>query len=164
MKYAHIPLGRTKILNRATQYDTIKAMRRSAHFSAKDPYFKAFVKENRLTKKDLPNLYRSLHSFLDFERDPTGTQVIKTAKRTLKDRTGNCVDYSVLLGAFLINMGIPFYFRMVTYSGPSKFSHIYVLLNDGTPIDLVMGKDGPRIPPIYGFEVPHNGAFDLKIN
>lgn len=155
---------RIKVKDQADQFDTIKTMRQVCKMSSKHPYFQNFVNRYNLTENDLPKLYKVLYNFLDFERDSKDAQVIKTASRTLTDRQGNCVDFSVLTGAFLINMGIPFSFRMVSFDGSENFSHIYTVLEDGTPFDLVIGKEFDEMPGIYGVEMPNSGKLDLKIN
>jgi len=155
---------RISIKENADQFDTIRTMRKVCRLSANHPYFKQFVERYDLTQSDLPKLYNALYSFLDFERDPQETQVIRTAPRTLTDQLGNCVDFSVLTGAFLINMGIPFSFRMVTFDDSGNFSHIYTVLDDGTPFDLVIGKEFNEMKGGYGKEVANAGKLDLKIN
>lgn len=158
-----IPKGEALVSSDGDQYDTITAMKNAAHFSAQAPLIKEFVRRNNLQKKDLSRLYNCLYKFLEFERDDGGTQTIRTAARTIRDKKGNCVDYSVLLGAFLINMGQPFSFRMVSFGEDENYAHIYPVLSDGTPIDLVLGKEDD-FPAKYGTQVPYSSAKDLTIN
>ena len=153
-----------KIKKRATQFDTIEHMRRVAHESAKDPLFIQLTNNKTVKHRDVENLYNSLYRFLHFERDNPKYQVIRSAYRTLKDGTGNCVDYSVLVGAFLIRMGIPFYFRMISMDGTPSYSHIYVVLQDGTPFDLVLGKEFQEMQGQLGVQLPFTNKYDLKVN
>jgi len=146
----------------ANQYDTIDAMRQVSYHSAKNPIFKKFIQENRLSPEDLPRLYKALYKLIDFQRDPVEIQTIRTGSRSLEDRTANCVDFSVLISCFLLNMGIPHVFRMVSFDGDS-FSHIYPVLANGEPFDLVLGKEFKEMPGEYGKEIPFKQKFDLPI-
>ena len=153
-----------KLRNAATQFDTIEQMRRITHESAKDPLFVKLANTRTVKNGDVRNLYNTLYRFLHFERDHPQKQVIRSAYRTLADRTGNCVDYSVLIGAFLIRMGIPFYFRMISQDSSRNYSHIYVVLADGTPFDLVRGKEFKEMQGQLGLQLPYYNKYDLKVN
>jgi hypothetical protein len=153
-----------KLKNSANQFDTIKHMRRITHESAKDPLFIQLTNNRTVKNGDIKNLYNCLYRFLSFERDHPKRQFIKSAYRTLSDRNGNCVDYSVLIGAFLIRMGVPFYFRMISQDGSDNFSHVYVVLQDGTPFDLVLGKEFKEMQGRLGLQLPFYNKYDLKVN
>ena len=152
----------TKLSEQADQFDTVEHMRRLAHETAQNTEFRRIANLYAVRQKNLPRIYQALHAFLRFERDKPEKQVIRTGTRTLKDRNGNCVDYSVLVAALCITMGLPCCFRMVSFNG-EPFSHIYVMVN-GKPFDLTLGKEWGDITGIYGREVPFQNKYDFKVN
>jgi len=153
--------------DRADQFNTIERMSAVSRMSAPDPYFKKFIQKHKITKdaKGLDRLYNALHDYLSFEADPVETQIIRTPQRTLLDKKGNCVDFSVLTSAFLKNLGIPHAMRMVSYSPEKNFSHIYVVIEDRekVPFDLVLGKESDHESG-FGIELDFNKKYDLPIN
>jgi len=166
--------GNFKVVKGGTQFDTLRVMDAVTRRSAQSPYFRSFINQNNVQRDDLGRLYNALHKYLAFaydedeNEDGEDIQDVKTAERTLFERVGNCVDYSVLLGAFLINMGVPFSFRIASYPDPElpddAYRHIYVILDDGRPMDLVLGKEFPDIKGHIGVELPYLLKYDHQVN
>ena len=137
---------RKTIKRNANQYDTIRAMRESSFIGSQIPYFKNFINHHNL-KNDLNSIkFISKYIFdnVYFEPDPPSRQQIRIGTRALREGIGNCVDYSVLLSQFLINLGVGHSFAMISTetNQPNSYNHIYVILDDyNAPIDLVIGQD-----------------------
>ena len=85
-------------------------------------------------------LANAVFSMVYFEADPPRTQIIKTPRATIRTERGNCVDYTVLLGAVAKRGGLNVVVRIVKLPGQNNFGHVYPIIN-GVPVDLVPGQD-----------------------
>lgn len=168
-------VNQRKLIKRnANQFDTIRTMKKVAFESAKNPYFKYLIKKYDLSN-DLPSIKKIFnYAFYNtrFKKDPLNVQQIRSGVRSLKDKKVNCVDYSILLSSFLINLGVKHSFRMVAVNPNENFSHIYVILKNNIPLDPVIGQaqDGSEVfksnkyrKNYFGKQIPFNKKFDLKI-
>jgi len=137
---------RTLIKRSADQFDTIEAMKKYALIGSKDIFFKKFIQDYNL-KPDLNSIKKICKYIFDnvyFEPDPPNKQKIRYGTRAFKDGYGNCVDYSVLLSQFLLNLKIPHSFMMVCTDkkNPENYNHIFVVIDkNNLPLDLVIGQD-----------------------
>ena len=168
--------SRTVKKRNATQFDTIRIMRDVAFQSSQNPYFKYLIDKYQISPQDLHGLFLWVHHVARFKGDTPEKQTIRTGQRSLIDGLANCVDYCVLLSSFLINMGVPHFFRMAGYDRdqPQNFSHIYIVLDNDeqTALDCVIGQaqngdevNKPQAQRIayFGHEVPYIYKYDLKI-
>ena len=176
MKYLDTPGNEKKIKNRANQFDTIRVMKGVAYESALNPIFKNLINKYDLLRD--PDRIKKIFDFCFYntfyEKDDPRKQTVRSGIRSLTDKKANCVDYSVLLSSFLLNLNEPHFFRMVSTdeNRPNDYNHIYVILGDGTPLDLVIGQDqnGKEIlkrakerTNFFGIEVPFIKKKDVKI-
>lgn len=178
MSYNNLPeRNQSKVVYRkgASQHDTIQVMKKVAHQSSKNPYFKTLVKKYNL-KKDLNSLKRIFKfAFYNtfFESDNPKTQTIRSGMRTINDKRANCVDYCILLSSFLINMKVPHSFRMISTdpNNPNNLSHIYIVTPFGV-LDPVIGqnqngkehlKNRTERTPFFLDEAPYVSNIDLRI-
>lgn len=79
---------------------------------------------------------------ISYKRDPDGEQWIKQPARLIADMEGDCKSFSILICAFLSEIGIPNKFRFVSYKG-ADYTHVYpvAVINDREfPIDVVALK------------------------
>lgn len=161
-------------LPRGNNHKTLKLIDKIARKEAKHPYIKKAVHRFRLdnSKESIERIFNSIYKTIKFFPDPTNTQYIRSVNRQLKDRRGNCVDYTLFLSAFLRALGAPHFIRMVqTEEHAPGFNHIYIVLDDGTPLDLVIGQDQngnepnktKRNPPRFGEQVPFVKKYDKRI-
>ncbi len=86
-------------------------------------------------------LFDTVYSKVVYMPDPDNVQRLKTVERILKDGRGNCAHYVTLLGAALLKMGVPFKIRIASYTDPTNFEHVYIVLDDGRVLDPVLGQD-----------------------
>lgn len=84
--------------------------------------------------------FNLVYSLVLYEPDPDDRQILKAVHCTLDSGKGNCVDYSILLGAILLNLNIPYVFKVVSFSTPNAYDHIYIVLKDGSVLDPVLGQ------------------------
>lgn len=157
-------IGKLDIINtNASFFDTIELMKKTAFEGAAHPFFKHFIVKHRLNRNNLSKLYFCLYNYLGFEADDPELQIVKFPHKVLKDKKGNCVDFAVLVSAFLLNMDIPHSIRMTAFENQGEFNHVYIILQDKTPFDLWLGKEVKELPAQYGAEVQYKDKFDLKM-
>jgi len=165
---------RTLLKRKANQFDTINYMRELSIIHANNPFFKNFIKKNNLKadKESIKKIFDYIFNNTTFIKDNDKVQQIRVGTKLLRDKKGNCVDYSVLLSQFLINLGIPHSFKMVATDAnkPNNFNHIYVVLYNDLPLDLVIGQDQNGFEKFkksrknYIFkEIPHYHDYKLKV-
>lgn len=90
--------------------------------------------------EQLPEFAQYIFDCCPFVNDPPGLQQIRSVKRLLHDSKGNCVDYSVAMAAASMVLGCGGKIRMVSYSYPGAFQHVFFIGSDGTIFDLVAGQ------------------------
>lgn len=168
-------MARTLIKRRADQFDTINNMKKYAQIGAKNPFFINFINRNNLYNdlESIKKISKYIFNHVTFEKDDSSRQIIRYGTKALRDKKGNCVDYSVLLSQFLINLNVPHSFKMVATESNDKnnYNHIYLTLdNYNLPIDLVIGQDQTGNEKykdkryMYLFEeVPHYKSSKLKV-
>ena len=137
---------RTLIKRKANQFDTISAMRKYALLGSENPFFTQFIQKNNTppTLSGVQTVSKYIWDNVTFKKDNPNRQQIRYGTKAIRDGIGNCVDYSVLLSQFLINLRIPHSFIMVATNEkqPDNYNHIFVVLDDyNLPIDLVIGQD-----------------------
>lgn len=103
---------------------------------------------NNITKQLEEVFNKSFRSAYYFP-DPPDRQMIRNPMRLLKDKYGNCVDYSVFNATLLILLNIPGALKMVKFAPDQNYSHIYTVTQT-TPtiiLDPVIGQnqDGSEI-------------------
>jgi hypothetical protein len=91
-----------------------------------------------------PDKYQRVFNFcfnnIYYEPNPDNHQRIRTPARTLADRQGSCVDYSVLIASLLLAMNEPVVVRLVSQDG-ATFGHVYCVTTTGVVLDPVLGQD-----------------------
>ena len=164
----HVPRG--------NNFKTLKLIDKVAREEAKHPFIIESIERLGLdgSKDSIEKIFNAIYKITRFFPDPDARQYIRTVNRQLKDRRANCVDYTVFLSAFLRALKVPHKIRMVqTDEGRPGFNHIYCVLMDGTPLDLVIGQSqdgsepaklqGNRRPARFGEEVPFIRKHDRLI-
>jgi len=106
-----------------------------------------------------------------FYPDAPGQQVIRTVNATLRDKSANCVDYTIFLGALAKCAGLNVVVRIVRCDGQKNFGHVYPIINN-TPMDVTIGQDQTGQEreirkegnvPILGVEVPYLEKYDILV-
>lgn len=78
-------------------------------------------------RKMAAKLFKFVHDTISYVRDPVGVEFVKAPGITLKTRTGDCDDQSVLFSALAESVGIETRFKAVKADprSPGEFSHVY---------------------------------------
>lgn len=67
-----------------------------------------------------------------YVRDPAGLELVQTPEETLRIKSGDCDDKSVLAGTLLQAIGHPVRFRAVGISAPKQYQHVFPETRIGT--------------------------------
>ena len=124
---------------------------------------------------DYPSFLYNLGNFAFksafFVPDEPGSQVIRTVNATLRDKSANCVDYTVFIAAIAKCAGLDVIIRIVQCEGHKNYGHVYPIINN-TPLDVTIGQDQTGREreirketnlPILGVEVPYIKKFDTLV-
>jgi hypothetical protein len=143
------------------------------------------AKNDKLTKEctnelfristDYPSFMFNLGNFAYnsayFVPHPPEKQTIRTINATLRDKSANCVDYTVFCGALAKCAGLNIVIRIVRCPGQKTFGHVYPIINN-TPLDITIGQDQTGKEreirkngnvAILGVEVPYLEKFDILV-
>ena len=98
---------------------------------SKDPYIDYFYQEVRLKGGNfLQSLLNLVVSRITYLKEPEGRDEWQSAKETLKKETGDCEDFTILIGATLLKASMLVRFKIVQTEG-NYFNHIYPFSYDG---------------------------------
>ena len=127
----------------------------------KDPYIDYFYQEVRLRGGNfLQNLLNLVASRITYLKEPEGRDEWQSAQDTLKKGTGDCEDFTILIGATLLKASMLVRFKIVKAEG-NYFDHIYPLSYDGknwvvldaTLTNPGLGKEGESTDQLlYGLD------------
>lgn len=96
-------------------------------------------------------LFNEVKKRVRYTLDPVDFDAFQTPRRTLDLNTGDCDDYTSLLGAMLRSVGINVKSRVVQTQGNSTWNHIYLVavMPNGKEMSLDLAVSAPA-----GWEVP----------
>lgn len=90
--------------------------------------------KGRTVRDTLKNIWSFTKNNVDYVRDNPGSEVVKSAAKTLKDRSGDCKSMSILNGSIMYELGIPYKYRVAFYDNEKEQGHIY-------PVAMVNGQE-----------------------
>lgn len=113
-------------------------------------------------------IWNFVYDHIQYEKDRPGCEDIRHPSRIWADRTRgvDCDDYSVFVGSILMNLGIPFKYRITAYGG--EWQHVYVIV----PTDGRMDKNHDTtndyitvdcVPDSFDYEVPYTKKKDVPM-
>ena len=73
---------------------------------------------------EVSNLHRYVSNTIRYVRDVQGVETVQAPDVTLRDKSGDCDDQAVLIGALLCSIGHPVRFMAVGFR-PGRFAHVY---------------------------------------
>jgi transglutaminase-like putative cysteine protease len=106
-------------------------------------------------------LYNFLKSYIRFERDPFGVEMLQEPIVTLNRKAGDCDDHTILACAIFGAVGFPYAIKTIKADSrrPDEFSHVYAVVN--IPGKGWLGADTSVDPAYLGWEPP--GKFPSKL-
>jgi transglutaminase-like putative cysteine protease len=142
MKNIKIPHYNTSVqlTERANVKQIAEAMREVAIIESKKPYIQELASKLCINKKEPYFSAFALCNFAynaaTFEPDAEGIQVLKTPAALMREKKGNCVDYTILISALALAANIPAIIKVVAVKKSKDFGHVYPVIN-GFPCDVV---------------------------
>lgn len=85
--------------------------------------------------ESLYQVWKALRTQLKYRADKPGHERVKSPGALVTSGVGDCKSFSIMVGAILRKMGIPYVYRFTAYA-PGDYTHVYVVAK--TP-------DGPVI-------------------
>lgn len=106
------------------------------------------------------NILQFILDYIGYKLDSPNHEQVRSPRRLVYDGHGDCDCFAVFIGACLLNLKIPFVFRIAKYTNKtSDWSHIYVVaFNGGTPITM------DPVANAHNVEVPYTEKKDFFIN
>jgi transglutaminase-like putative cysteine protease len=149
-------------------------MRKVAIIESQKPYIKKLAEKlcinNSEPYRTAFQLCNFAYNAATFEPDQEGKQVLKTPAALLREKKGNCVDYTILISALAHAAQIPAIIKVVAVKNSKDFGHVYPVIN-GLPCDVVpyqrqdgtehLYRTGEEI--VYPTEEPYNKFFLVEI-
>lgn len=85
------------------------------------------------------NIWQFLLDNIKYRADADGRdgEMIRTPARLIHDGTGDCKSYSLFTAVILRYLGIPHFFRFVSYNKVKRATHVYIVANNNIIIDAV---------------------------
>lgn len=96
---------------------------------------------------------------VNYNEDPDGVQWIRTPARLLHDGEGDCKSMAILSASLLNNLGIPCFFRFVSFSKNNQITHVYTVTDSGIIIDPVERIDGQ---PVFNYASEYTYKKDMN--
>jgi len=155
-------------------HQTAQTMREVALIESEKPYIKELAAKLCINRNEPYHSAFKLCNFAynaaTFDPDAPGKQVLKTPAALLREKKGNCVDYTILITALAMAAQIPAIIKVVAVGDSSEYGHVYPIIN-GLPCDVVPyqrqdGKEhlyrtGSEI--VYPTEETYNKFFLVEI-
>lgn len=121
------------------------------------PYFKGKTPDETCI-----NIWNFLKKQIQYVKDPDGYQLIKTPKRFLKEKTGDCKSYSLISAGILKNIypQADVFLRYSSYNSNKIPSHVYTILNLNNKSYIC---DGVYNKPLSEKKYKHKEDYKMKI-
>lgn len=103
----------------------------------------------RSLRGNVEALQKWVRDHIRYVMDPRDLEMVQTPPQTLKIRTGDCDDKSVLLATMLETMGYPTGFCALGFRN-EPFSHVIALVRSGKrwcPLETIVPGVGPGWSP-----------------
>lgn len=142
MKNLKIPQYNTSVqlAQRANVKQIAEAMREVAILESKKPYVQQLASKLCINKNEpyfsAFRLCNFAYNAATFEPDAEGIQVLKTPAALLREKKGNCVDYTILISSLALAANVPAIIKVVAVKDNKDFGHVYPVIN-GIPCDVV---------------------------
>lgn len=130
-------------------------------------------KEYGANLEGLKAVFRFVTEKIKYQKDRAGNEVIQLPSRLLKTGKGDCKSLSILIGAFLKCLGVPYFYRFSRQKGDKNYWHVYpVAVFGGQKIimDAVIKEFNKEFPYYRKFDYPKtqisavSGVWDVAAN
>ncbi len=147
--------------------DTLIAMKQIALRDAEQVRELALTLQGKDVAQTSENIWNWLRSRTRYKLDTEGIEELRTPARSLVDgQKGlsdtnfgiDCDDYTILISALLLNLGISHEYRVVAYEQKGRFQHIYPVAFDQQGNAFVIDV----VPEIPHFNYEEQPIIDVK--
>jgi hypothetical protein len=111
-------------------FDIVKEILKADKLAARDTRKIARLFKGQTINETASNIWGFVRNYITYEKDPEGTQRIKSPARLWADRAGDCKSMSLFVASILRNLAIPYKFRFVSYSYAKNLTHVYTVALD----------------------------------
>lgn len=107
------------------------------------------------------SIYDFVKSYVRFQRDPFGVEMVQEPVVTLGRKAGDCDDHTILNCALLGAIGFPYAIKTIKadLTRPDEFSHVYAIVYINSRGWI--GFDTSVGPAYYSWQPP--GKYDFKV-
>lgn len=167
------PMGKMVLrYERGTTDDTITLMKEVTLTTLHHTKALAETLKGSTLYETCKRIWNFIYGHIQYEKDRPGCEDIRHPARIWADRTRgvDCDDYSVFIGSILMNLGIPFKFRITAYGG--EWQHVYVIVpTDGRTDKSHNASDRAAgryitvdcVPDSFDYEVPYTKKKDVPM-
>lgn len=158
---------RKTIKEQANLKDTLQAMQRIALRDYKQVEGLAIELQDTTVAQTSENIWNYLRENTRYKLDRKGIEELRTPARSIVDgQKGvhdtnygiDCDDYTILISALLLNLGITHEYRIAAYKKIGEFQHIYPVVFDQNGNAFVIDV----VPEIPHFNYEEQPIIDLK--
>lgn len=162
LKLVPAPVGKNETVksgNESVETDTIplikdKIVRTLSHTKKLAPKLKGATLEQTLR-----NDWDFIFDHIKYKPDAKGREQVRSPRRLIHEGKGDCDCFTVTLGSFLMNQGIPFKLRIIKQNGSKHWSHIYVVVPKSTGGHYTLDPVTDR----FNYEAPHTTKKDFSM-
>ena len=133
-KLVPLPVGKNETIKPANAdpvQDTVPLIRTLIKRQAWQGKKVAQALQGATLEETLRNNWNFIFRHIQYQKDPDGSETVRSLRRLVYDGRGDCDCFTNALGNILLNQGIPFKMRVVGYNGSPDFSHIYIIVPNG---------------------------------
>ena len=123
----------SRLIPNARMTDTLAAMKRLASEGKKDLEVRRLVEQLNANvaegdyASELLSVYYWVKQNIRYMRDPAGVEMLKTPRKLLETKAGDCDDIATLLAAMYMALGNTVQFAIASFRpGAPAFSHVFV--------------------------------------
>lgn len=150
--------------------DIIRTIKELTIEAAKHPEIKQVAADALKSGNVLKYVFDYSYDRILYVPNEANKQQLRTVWNFLRTGNGNCAIYVIMIGAVLLNLNIPYKYRVTNYPKlekgkfifPVEMQHVYIVTLDGTVLDPVIGQrqDGTDTR----FNRPQQGKFNTELN
>ncbi len=160
-----------KVKQRANFKDVAYYMDCLSNYGTDSSISKQIIRAALKTCEPIKTLSNIIYGRVYYKPDSNNHQTLRTIDALWRDRNGNCTDYSISISTLLRILKVDHCFRFVTFDEHKRPQHVFIVLDNGTPIDLCLGQNQKGETPTtrknnicqFGQSAKYKYFKDLKI-
>lgn len=118
----------------------VKFIKYFVNYAKSDERLRLIAEKSLLEPIPEKYIFDYVYNLIVYKPDADNEQNIRTVDNVYKYRVGNCVTYTQMLASLLSIAQIPYKIKIISYSGPTDFEHVYVI-TDKFVLDACIGQN-----------------------